>query len=163
MDEQQPFSNPGQQPVPPTPPVSPVPPVTPTPAPVTPTPAAPAPKPPMAGRLSSEDKVFAALSYISILFIVPLILRHDQEEVYFHARQGMVLFGAEIIIWFILFIMESFLVALLPSSRIGVVAILGTAAWILFVVVSLVAIYMVFKGKRWEIPVLGKIAKKTEV
>lgn len=113
--------------------------------------------------LGSEDKIFASLSYISILFIVPLILRHDQDEVYFHARQGMVLFGAEIVVWFILFILDSFLVILLPSLGVSVTSILGAIAWVVFVAVSLMAIYFVFSGRKWEIPLLGRIAKKIEV
>jgi len=115
------------------------------------------------GGLSSEDKIFAALSYISILFIVPLILRHDQEEVYFHARQGMVLFGTEVIVWFLLFILESFFVALLPSTELGIVSILGALAWVLFVALSILGVYAVFRGKTWEMPVLGRIARKIEV
>jgi len=113
--------------------------------------------------LGSEDKIFASLSYVSILFIVPLILRHDQDEVYFHARQGMVLFGAEVIVWFLLFMLESFFVALLPSTQLGIVSILGAAAWVIFVAASLMGIYMVFRGKKWKMPILGRIAKKIEV
>ena len=115
------------------------------------------------GGLSSEDRIFAGLSYISILFIVPLILRHDQEDVYFHARQGMVLFGAELIVWFILFMLDSFLVILLPSLSMGLAQILGTVSWVAFVIISIMAIFSVFSAKRWEIPVLGKIAKRIEV
>jgi fumarate reductase subunit D len=115
------------------------------------------------GHLSSEDKVFAALSYVSIMFIIPLILRHDQDDVYFHARQGMVLFSAEVVIWFLLFMLESFVVALMPSNSLGLVAILGAVAWILFVGLSVIGIYFIFRNKRWEMPVLGKIAKKIEV
>jgi len=121
------------------------------------------PEPRPRGGLSSEDKIFAALSYISILFIVPLILRHDQEEVYFHARQGMVLFGTEVIVWFLLFILESFFVALLPSTELGIVSILGALAWVLFVALSILGVYAVFRGKIWEMPVLGRIARKIEV
>jgi uncharacterized membrane protein len=113
--------------------------------------------------LGGEDKIFAALSYMSLLFIVPLILRHDQDEVYFHARQGLVLFGAEAVVWFLLFMLESFFVALLPSTELGIVSILGAAAWLLFVAVSAMGIYSVFRGKKWEMPILGKIAKKIEV
>lgn len=115
------------------------------------------------GQLSSEDKVFAALSYVSIMFVIPLILRHDQDDVYFHARQGMVLFGAEVIVWFVLFMLESFVVALMPSNSLGIVSILGAGAWILFVALSAIGIYFIFRNKRWEMPILGRIAKKIEV
>ncbi len=116
-----------------------------------------------AGHLSGEDKVFAALSYISVMFIIPLILRHDQDEVYFHARQGMVLFGAEVVVWFVLFMLESFVVALMPTTSFGLVSVLGAAAWILFVALSMIGIYFIFRNKKWEMPILGKIAKKIEV
>lgn len=115
------------------------------------------------GQLSSEDKVFAALSYVSIMFIIPLILRHDQDDVYFHARQGMVLFGAEVVVWFVLFMLESFVVALMPSNSLGIVSILGAGAWILFVGLSVIGIYFIFRNKKWEMPILGRIAKKIEV
>lgn len=114
-------------------------------------------------KLSGEDKIFASLGYISILFIVPLILRHDQEEVYFHARQGMVLFGTEVIVWFLLFILESFFAALLPTTNLGITAMFGAVAWLLFVVLSVMGMYGVYRGKRIELPILGKIAKKIEV
>lgn len=141
-------------PMPPQPPVTP--PVQPV---MPPQPAAPAGP----DQLSSEDKIFASLSYVSILFLVPLILRREQPSVYFHARQGLVLFGAEVVIWFLLFLLESFIAALAPASSLSLVAILGMLAWIAFVAISIAAIYFVFRGRQWEIPFLGKIAKKIQV
>ena len=38
-----------------------------------------------------ESKVFAALSYISILFLLPFFLRRDDGFAMYHARQGLVL------------------------------------------------------------------------
>lgn len=115
------------------------------------------------GELSGEDKVFAALAYVSILFIVPLILRHDHDEVYFHARQGMVLFGAEVVVWFVLFLLDSFLAVILPVWSFGIMSMLQTVSWLVFMAISVAAIAFVFMGKRWMIPVLGGIAKKIEV
>lgn len=108
---------------------------------------------------TGEDKIFAALGYISILFVVPLILKHDSDYVYFHARQGLVLFLAEVVIWFALFMLESFVVALAPRSTLNIIGMLGDLAWLLFVAVSLIGIYFAALGKKWEMPLLGKIAK----
>ena len=115
-------------------------------------------------RVSSggEDKVFAALSYISILFVVPLILKHENDDIYFHAKQGMVLFLSEVVIWFVLFMLESFIVALLPRTTFSLTAWLGAVAWMLFVVLSVAGVYNALVGKRWEIPILGRIAKSVE-
>jgi len=116
-------------------------------------------------RISSggEDKVFAVLSYISILFVVPLILKHDNDDIYFHAKQGMVLFLAEVVIWFVLFMLESFIVALMPRATFSLTSWLGTLAWLMFVALSLMGVYNAMRGKRWEMPILGKIAKSVEV
>ncbi len=38
-----------------------------------------------------ESKVFAALSYVSILFLLPFFLRRDDSFAMYHARQGLVL------------------------------------------------------------------------
>lgn len=108
---------------------------------------------------SGEDRIFAALSYISILFVIPLILKHDDEYVYFHARQGMVLFLAEVVAWFVLFMLESFMVALAPRATLNLVGMLGNLAWLLFVIVSIIGIYFALAGKKWNMPLLGKIAK----
>jgi len=108
---------------------------------------------------SGEDKIFAALSYISILFVIPLILKHDDDYVYFHARQGMVLFLAEVVVWFALFMLESFVVALAPRTTLNLIGMLGSLAWLLFVVVSIIGIYFALVGRKWEMPLLGRIAK----
>ena len=119
--------------------------------------------PPMRTVSGGEDKVFAALGYLSILFVVPLILKHDNDSVYFHAKQGMVLFLAEVVVWFVLFMLESFIVALLPRISFSITSWLGALAWILFVALSVIGVYNALRGKRWEMPILGRIAKSVEV
>lgn len=114
-------------------------------------------------KLSSEDKVFASLAYVSILFVVPLILRHDEPTVHFHAKQGMLVFAAEVVVWFVLFILESFVTALSPSNTLGIVSALGGLAWLLFVAVSLISIYFIFRDKKWKIPFLSRFADKVRV
>ena len=42
--------------------------------------------------VSLEDKIFAALSYVSWLFLIPLLLKRHDEFVRFHLNQGLVLF-----------------------------------------------------------------------
>ena len=51
--------------------------------------------------ISQDDKVYAALSYLWILALVPLLTKRDREYVQFHARQGFVLFLAEFIIFLV--------------------------------------------------------------
>ncbi len=108
---------------------------------------------------SGEDKIFASLSYVSILFIIPLILKHDDDYVYFHARQGMVLFLAEVVVWFALFMLESFMVARAPRATVDLLGYRGNIAWGLVFGVWIFGINFALIGRKWEMPLLGRIAK----
>jgi len=48
-----------------------------------------------------ENKVFAALSYLGILVLIPLLVKKDSKFAMEHAKQGLVLFIIEIVLWFI--------------------------------------------------------------
>ena len=85
----------------------------------------PTPSSPQAPDTVVEDRIFAALSYVSILFIVPLILKNENEDIHFHAKQGLVLFGAEVAVWFVLLLLDSFLAALFPAGELFLIRILG--------------------------------------
>ncbi len=110
-----------------------------------------------------EDRIFAALSYISVLFVVPWVLRSDNEDIKFHVRQGVVLFGAEVVVWFALAILDAFLAAILSGGEIWLVRMLGALAWILFMAVSLAGVYFASVGKRWPLPVIGRLARRIKV
>ena len=57
----------------------------------------------MGQGFSKEDildgKIYALLSYLSILCIVPLILKKNNSFVLAHGKQGLVLFIAETAVW----------------------------------------------------------------
>ena len=71
---------------------------------------------------SEPNKLFAVLSYISILFVLPYLLCRDDEFAMFHARQGMILF-----------------IVIAVATLLGSLLNLG---WI----VQLLSIYFVLKG-----------------
>lgn len=89
----------------------------------------------------------AILSYIGILFIIPLLATKDDEFVKFHVKQGITLFIAEIITFFI-----------------GIIPILGwiigLVGWITWLVLSIIGIMNVMSGKQVPLPVIGKFAEK---
>jgi len=148
-----------QQPSNPTPPSN-VPPSNVPPSPQTPPVSS---EPPQDKMARTEDKVFAALSYISVLFVIPLIVRGEDKYIKFHAKQGMVLFGAELVVWFVLFLLESLFVAFSPLRGFGVLTWLGALSWIVFVVVSLLGVYYAWMGKRWKIFLLHRIADRIKI
>ena len=68
----------------------------------TPPPAAgsvPPPPPPVGGAVSPNRNVMIVLSYLGLLALVPLLTEKDDHEVQWHAKHGLVLLVAEIIVW----------------------------------------------------------------
>ncbi|MFZ5365105.1 MAG: DUF4870 domain-containing protein [Patescibacteria group bacterium] len=94
-----------------------------------------------------ENKTVAMLSYIWILFLIPLFSKKDSKFCQFHAKQGLVLFIASLVI-----------------SLIGIIPILGWITGfilgILLLILAIMGIVKALQGEYWEMPVLGQYAKK---
>ena len=91
-----------------------------------------------------EGKIFAVLSYLSILCIIPLVLKRDNRFVLSHGKQGLVLFIGEVAVFVISVIFEWIL---RPSIFI-------------FGVFSLWGIIEALKGQDVRLPVVSDIADK---
>ena len=104
----------------------------------------------MAGEHPSRRPIqlnpLAALSYVGIFFLIPLLfMRHDFLAQH-HAKQGMLLFVIETIasfIWWIPFV--------------------GWALGIAVVVISIYGFIQALQGNMWEMPILGKYAQQLRV
>ena len=94
-----------------------------------------------------RNKIFAIMSYIWVLCLVPFILNIEDDFVIKHAKQGLVLFIAELLLY-ILFVIP--LLGWLLSP-------LGIA---LSVIISVLGMAKAASGQEWEIPFIGKYAKK---
>lgn len=95
------------------------------------------------GNGIDETRILAAISYIWILALVPLLLKRDNEFVMFHAKQGLVLFIIEVIGAFIFWI-----------------PVIGWLLWVLVVVLAIVGFLSALQGKRVELPVVSMLARK---
>ncbi|TET84035.1 MAG: hypothetical protein E3J36_02480 [Candidatus Nealsonbacteria bacterium] len=94
-----------------------------------------------------QKNILAIISYIGILCLVPILMKEKDEFVKFHAKQGLVLFIAE--------------VATLLISWIPILGwFIGFILWIIWVVLSLIGIINAVDGKQVPLPVIGKFAKK---
>ena len=96
-----------------------------------------------------NNKVFAILSYIGILFVVGLIAAPKSKFARFHANQGLVLFIIEIALGIVS----------------GIVSFIPVVSGIVRAVVGLISlVYMVIgicnsaSGKAKELPVIGSIS-----
>ena len=94
-----------------------------------------------------EGKVFALLSYLFILCIVPLIFRKDNKFCLHHAKQGLVLFIIEVAV-FIFAMIPALSQILLPI----VIFICG--------IFSLWGMLQVLKGGYSHIPLISNLASK---
>lgn len=91
-----------------------------------------------------EGKVFAILSYLSILCIIPLILKKDNDFVLFHGKQGLVIFVGEVAIFIISIVIPW---ALRPGMFV-------------LLVLSFLGFIAVLKGHYLKLPVIAEIAGK---
>lgn len=91
--------------------------------------------------ISDDDKTFAVISYISILFLVGLLMKKDSAFVKFHAKQGMVLFAASLVV--------SILGAMLPFIGWTIIFPIGN---LVILVCMIIGIINASKGLYWKIP-----------
>ena len=74
---------------------------------------------------------------------MPLFLKRNSKFAQFHAKQGLVLFIIEIIGWLIFWI-----------------PLIGWMLFVLIILFAVMGIMNALQGKYWEMPVLGKYARK---
>ena len=113
--------------------------------------------------LETDTKVFAAISYLSVLFVIPWVVKKDHPFVAFHIKQGMALFFAEVAVWFVLWLLESFLTTLFSFRVTSLILTLNQLAWLAFTALSLVGIYYATTGKEKPLPWLEIVTKNIKI
>jgi len=90
-----------------------------------------------------ENKMVAALSYLWILCLVPLLSKKDSKFAQFHAKQGLILFIVELfaglVIWFPFF---------------------GQLFALVLLIVSIIGIIKAYNGEWWKVPFVYDLSKK---
>ncbi len=101
--------------------------------------------PPTGGDDVEKAKSTAWLSYLGILWLVPLLTLKDNAFAKFHVKQGIML----TIVW-------------VASSILAVIPIIGWLAaivlWIYAVVMTILGIINALNGNYWKMPITGKWA-----
>ncbi len=93
-----------------------------------------------------ENKLTAVLSYLWILFLIPLLTKKRSKFCQFHAKQGLVLF----IIW-------------LVGSLVFWFPLLGQVLMLTLLIVNIIAIVKAYNGEWWEIPYVYGWSKKFNI
>ncbi|MCU0678823.1 MAG: hypothetical protein MUC28_00030 [Planctomycetes bacterium] len=90
-----------------------------------------------------ENKTIAALSYVWILCLVPLLGKRQSKFAQFHAKQGLILFIIELIaaflVWFPLF---------------------GQLLMLALILISVMGVVKALKGEWWKMPYIYDWSKK---
>lgn len=97
-----------------------------------------------------KNKGMAVLSYIGILCLIPLLAAKESKFAQFHAKQGLVLFLAEVLLGILYAI---------PFLNV-VMLFVGWILYILLLVLAIMGIVNALGGKFWKMPVLGGLAEK---
>jgi len=85
------------------------------------------------------NKTIAALSYLWILFLIPLLTKKNSKFCQFHAKQGLILFLLSFFSWF---------------------PLVGWLMFLAIVVISVMGVVKALDGVWWKIPYLYDLSKK---
>jgi uncharacterized membrane protein len=111
------------------------------------------PPPPMGGAASPNRTIMIVLSYLGLLALIPFLVEKNDREVQWHAKNGLLLFGAEVVIWILLSIFST-AVSFLDLGCTG--CMLNAVFWLIMLVVHIVAIVKGVNGDRLVIPGLSQ-------
>lgn len=109
-----------------------------------------------------EGKTLAAVGYLGILFLAPLLAKKENKFCQFHGKQGAVLFGLEVVAFVVILILVLIL-NIIPCAG----PVIGTILWLAYVVcavgLSVWGLVMAMKGEYWTMPVIGPLAEKLNI
>lgn len=111
------------------------------------------------GRSPGTRSAMIVLAYLWILALVPLLAKGTDREVQWHARHGIVLLAAELLLWTAF----SALTALVIAVSGGLAHLLGLLApliWLFVVAIHTAAILKGISGRRLIIPGLSRYANR---
>lgn len=130
------------------------------PPPSQPPPSTPPPSQPPSPGESSNRQIMLVLSYLGILALIPLLVEKDDREVQWHAKHGIILMIAWIVLFIALMIVSA-IIALIPFlgwavSCVGILFSLLLPLGIL--VLHIICIVKALKGEKLRIPWVSDFA-----
>jgi uncharacterized membrane protein len=125
----------------------------------------PPPPPPPGGSgygapAGGDRTIWVVLSYLGILSLIPYFAKKDDpdQEIRWHAKNGLGLFLAELIIWAVFFVAS----IALRNSFLGCgLAAANCVMWLAFLVISIICIIKGINGQRYRIPYITDFAEKS--
>lgn len=97
-----------------------------------------------------DNKLIAAVGYLGVLCLIPLLVRKNSPYAQHHGRQGLVI----LVTWLLLWIGN-------------IIPVLGQIVWVVGSLALLILIILgmvnALNGKIWDMPVLGQYAKQIKL
>jgi len=136
-----------------------VPQTAPPPPPATPPPPA-VPPPPSGGAASENRTLWNILSYLWLLALIPFFVEEKDQEVRWHAKHGLVLTAAEVVVW-ILYVVFTMVAGVVSA---GLASCLGCVGYLVLVLAVLafriMCIVKANQGQRLLVPGISDFADK---
>lgn len=98
-----------------------------------------------------ENKVWAAIGYLGILFLIPMLAKKDSPFAQYHAKQGLALFILDVIIG---------AASALPLIGWFIIAPIGSIITLILFIIGLVNS---LSGKTVPLPIIGKMAEGLKI
>lgn len=108
-----------------------------------PAPPEPPPSQPTPSGGGSNNTLMLVLAYLWLLALVPLLVEKDDAELQWHAKNGLCILVAEVIVWIALTI-----IGFIPILNLAG-CVLGPAAFLAALVIRIMAIVKATKGERF--------------
>lgn len=118
---------------------------------------------------ADEDKIHLFLAYFGLLALIPFFMFKDKqadpqkEYVYWHGREGLAFAVVAIVAWIIGVFASIILGMLVGALTLGIGSLLSPCImcvlFVLVLAVNIMAWVKAFKGEKWEIPLVHKIAE----
>lgn len=110
------------------------------------------------GYVSPNRTIMIVLSYLGLLALIPLLVEKEDREIQWHAKHGLVLLVAEVIIAVMLGIIDS-MIAFGTGGCLGCGG-LSVIFLMVVMVVHIIAIVKAVNGQRLIIPVLSDFVNR---
>lgn len=113
---------------------------------------APPPQAPPPGQ-SPNRTIMLVLSYLGILALIPLLVEKEDTEVQWHAKHGIILLAAWVVIWIALVI-----ISMVPVVGTVIGCLLSIVLPLGILVVHIICIIKALQGDKFRLPFISDFA-----
>jgi uncharacterized membrane protein len=119
-------------------------------------------KPAESVLLADHERWYAAISYVFFFCFLGLWKARESAYIRFHSRQAFLLFLAEIIALFVIFILDR-TVGRLPVLGLLLIILLQIVVYLSALMLSVMGFVKALFGERWVLPFLGAYRERVPI